>query len=164
MRRSFKLVPDDAGFAPAPPPRFVSDDASPSSPEKPPLPPMVDDVEAPAVAPLTRRGFLEKRGHVRKLVWTKYFFEVGDGALLWRDDEDGRIVKTVRLAGEAITCAPRPPARYSTARQSGLEIRQSFAEMFRNTPAPRCAQKKYISTFGYRTGARARTTARTCSI
>ena len=33
----------------------------------------------------------------------------------------------------------------------GLEIRQNFAEMFRSTPAPRCAQKKCTSTFGYRT-------------
>ena len=41
-------------------------------------------------------------------------------------------------------------ARHPTTRQSGLEIRQNFAEMFRSTPAPRCAQRKCISTFGYR--------------
>ena len=41
-------------------------------------------------------------------------------------------------------------------RPSGLEVRQNFAEMFRNTPDPRCAQKKCISTFGYRTEPRLR--------
>ena len=39
--------------------------------------------------------------------------------------------------------------------KSGLEIRQNFAEMFRNTSALRCAQKKCISTFGYRAGGNA---------
>ena len=39
----------------------------------------------------------------------------------------------------------------ATARRSGLEIRQNFAEMFRNTRPPHAARKKKcISTFGYR--------------
>ena len=52
-----------------------------------------------------------------------------------------------------VAWAPSTPAALARAGTRPLEIRQNFAEMFRSTPAPPL-QRKRISTFGYRTGAR----------
>ena len=54
-----------------------------------------------------------------------------------------------RLLRRSGLCGNQPLARI---RDHSSEIRQNFAEMFSSTPVPRCAQKKCISTFGYRAG------------
>jgi len=55
-----------------------------------------------------------------------------------RERDDARLSHALEIA-----CAGTDHTR-----QSGLEIRQTFAEMFRSNPA----QRERISTFGYRTG------------
>ena len=48
--------------------------------------------------------------------------------------------------------SPSPRARTTTALAPDSNIRRNVAETFRIAPAPRCAQGKRISTFGYRAG------------
>ena len=60
-------------------------------------------------------------------------------------------VTAVSLGAWRVAAAPRRRPGYSADRgRAGLECRQNFRRMFRNTPAPRCAQRTCALTLGRR--------------
>jgi len=99
-----------------------------SAPKPPDAPPPPPPPAGAAPAALEKRGLLQKRGHVRKN-WTTRFFEVADGALTYRDREGGRMLRSVLLGGETITCAPVDAADGPTRHAFVVKLRDKAYEL-----------------------------------
>ena len=126
-----------------------------AAPKPPDAPPPAPPPAGAAPAALEKRGLLQKRGHVRKN-WTTRFFEVADGALTYRDREGGRMLRSVMLSGETITCAPvdaadggayrgqptRNPRRGSSRRHPQVAPRQGAERIVPRRPGPPRAHQR----------------------